>query len=107
MRGVCKRFNEFKELDAAIRAHFPAATFTATFPPDQAPPSAPTPSPALFFHKAPQHCVRTCAAIRAHPPAAAAGGGAADPAPNAAGARAASIYKGGLSAGGLPRAAPP
>ncbi len=35
VRGVCKRFSEFKELDAKIRAHFPAATFTATFPPDQ------------------------------------------------------------------------
>ena len=35
VKGVCKRFSEFKELDGRIRAKFPYPAFTATFPPDQ------------------------------------------------------------------------
>ena len=35
VRGVCKRFSEFKQLDAQIRSKFPDATMEIAFPPDQ------------------------------------------------------------------------
>ena len=35
VRGVCKRFSEFKEFDAKIRANFPTTSLNLDFPPDQ------------------------------------------------------------------------
>ena len=35
VRGVCKRFSEFKEFDAKIRANFPNASLNLDFPSDQ------------------------------------------------------------------------
>lgn len=64
VKGVCKRFSDFKELDGKIRRYF--KSFNASFPPDQvlSLASSPAQNPLAFLSPALRSLHRNCRQAR-------------------------------------------